>query len=123
MIDVDATLAAIRTTLEAHNALPERTDCDHCSQAVPGRPPQIACVGCGGNVVPTEAVRMELASDGAWRVGIRQDPHSAGLRQNDENAWECKACREVRDAAESKARDEAQATEASKARAEAEAKE
>lgn len=108
MIDVDATLAAIKTTLEAHNALPERAECDSCSQSVPGRDPQIVCGGCGAKV-PTEAVRMEVGEDGVWRLGVRQNPISVGIRQNAKGEWECVPCMQATAAAEKAAADKAEA--------------
>lgn len=115
MIDVDATLAAIRTTLEAHNALPERAECDHCSQQVPGRDPQIVCSGCDLKV-PVEAVRLEVGADDVWRVGVRQNPISVGIRQNAQGAWECVPCMKAAAEAEKKAAAEAEAKAAADAK-------
>jgi len=91
MIDVESTLAAIRVTLEAHNAMPVRASCTHCSQVTPGREPGICCEGCQA-VTPTEAVRLELAKNGEWRVGVLQDPQRAGIARQPSGAWQCVAC-------------------------------
>ena len=117
MIDVDATLAAIRTALETYNALPEQHVCGTCPTHVPGRLSPIACAcdDCDATA-PVNAAALEYDHrTKVWRVRVTQDTNSF-WRRPDGSGYECRACVDAR-------RDRESAAATAKAKAAATAKE